>query len=282
MIIRPLQNTTVIVTRPAGQGESLLQRLQNAGANTIHLPVMKITPITAPLVELGPTPVDVIIFISSNAVRHGLSAMGGVENLHTAQQRGTKILAIGDATAQALQQQQISTENSHRPDNNGEARFDSEGLLASPTLNDVAGKTIFIVRGIGGRSLLGDTLTTRGATVEYIEVYKREAAGYSHSGSLAQRLQHADVVTVASEQSLEFLRQLVFTQSPGLFTSVWPLIKLVVPSNRVLQTALKSGIETMPIVAKNATDTETFLAVVRATRGKAAHRFYPSLVSGSD
>ena len=40
-------------------------------------------------------------------------------------------------------------------------------------LGALAGKNIFIIRGKGGRALLGDTLSARGAQVNYVEVYKR-------------------------------------------------------------------------------------------------------------
>ena len=54
--------------------------------------------------------------------------------------------------------------------------YDSEHLLASPEFAHVQGQRILIVRGGGGRELLAEQLTARGAEVAYAEVYDRRCA----------------------------------------------------------------------------------------------------------
>jgi uroporphyrinogen-III synthase len=49
----------------------------------------------------------------------------------------------------------------------------SEGLLALPELQQLNNKLVVIMKGFGGRELLFDSLTARGANVEEWEVYKR-------------------------------------------------------------------------------------------------------------
>jgi uroporphyrinogen-III synthase len=49
----------------------------------------------------------------------------------------------------------------------------TEGLLALPQLNHVVNQCVIIMKGFGGRELLHDILTTRGAKVAEWEVYKR-------------------------------------------------------------------------------------------------------------
>jgi uroporphyrinogen-III synthase len=49
----------------------------------------------------------------------------------------------------------------------------TEGLLALPQLNNVVNQSVIIMKGFGGRELLHDILTTRGAKVAEWEVYKR-------------------------------------------------------------------------------------------------------------
>ena len=49
----------------------------------------------------------------------------------------------------------------------------TEGLLALPQLNHVNNKSVIVMKGFGGRELLHDILTARGAKVAEWEVYKR-------------------------------------------------------------------------------------------------------------
>ena len=49
----------------------------------------------------------------------------------------------------------------------------TEGLLALPQLNHVDNQSVIIMKGFGGRELLHDILTNRGAKVAEWEVYKR-------------------------------------------------------------------------------------------------------------
>ena len=74
--------------------------------------------------------------------------------------------AVGQATARELANFGVTAVTAP-------ARFDSEALLALPEMQVVAGKRMIIFRGVGGRELLGEALTARGAVVEYAECYRR-------------------------------------------------------------------------------------------------------------
>jgi uroporphyrinogen-III synthase len=75
-------------------------------------------------------------------------------------------LAIGPRTASALSAHGIASASNA-------ARSDSEALLADPRLRDVKDLRVLLVAGVGGRTLIEDTLRARGASVERFECYRR-------------------------------------------------------------------------------------------------------------
>ncbi len=50
----------------------------------------------------------------------------------------------------------------------------SEGVLALPEMQNLTDKTILILRADSGRELLAETAVLRGATIQYLECYRRE------------------------------------------------------------------------------------------------------------
>src|SRR5450631_4196009 len=168
MANQPLRGLTIVVTRPRDQAAQLAQRIEQAGGIPLLFPLLDITAVqdTKTLFEqiarLGQF--NLAIFISPNAVHYGMAAIraaGAVLN-------SLKIATVGQSSAKALRESGIS--NVIAPTE----RFDSEGLLALPELQNVAGWRVMIFRGDGGRELLGDTLKARGATVEYATCYQRK------------------------------------------------------------------------------------------------------------
>jgi len=111
-----------------------------------------------------------------------------------------KIATVGQGSAKALRESGVA--NVIAP----AERFDSEGLLALPELQDVAGWRVMIFRGDGGRELLGDTLRARGATVEYAACYQRSKP--QHDASVLPD-SAPDAITVTSSEALGYLWQML-------------------------------------------------------------------------
>ncbi|MGP8846919.1 uroporphyrinogen-III synthase, partial [Enterobacter hormaechei] len=82
----------------------------------------------------------------------------------------------------------------------------SEVLLQLPELQNIAGKRALILRGNGGRELIGETLTARGADVDFCECYQRSAKYYDGAEE-AMRWQSRGVTTVVVTSG-EMLQQL--------------------------------------------------------------------------
>lgn len=241
----PLQGKTVLVTRPAHQAAQLIELIETAGGNALPFPTIEILPPHNPDAALKQfqqlEQFDILLFISANAARIGLEMIQ--------QQRGLpqhiQIAAVGKATTRALNQAGVEV------DILPEHRFDSEGLLATPQLQAVAGKHILIVRGEGGRELLAHTLRERGAEVQYAEAYRRTIPQTDPTPLLqAWRKNHLDAAIVTSNQSLDNLITMVGE------AGYQPLLQtpLVVISERTREVALERGFYHPPQLATSPSD----------------------------
>jgi uroporphyrinogen-III synthase len=95
-------------------------------------------------------------------------------------------------------------------------QFDSEHLLELPELLSVAGQRVVIFRGDGGRELLGDTLTARGAHVDYVECYRRERPQVDAAPLLAAWDGHTlHAVTMTSSEGMRNLYEMVGESGRG-------------------------------------------------------------------
>jgi len=157
----------IVVTRPAHQAEPLAELIRAAGGNAIVFPVLEIldTADMQPLIDVIDRLDDynLAIFISPNAVMRAMNQIVARRPWPA----GLRAAAVGKGSVKELRRFGLN-------DVIAPARvFDSEQLLDLPQLQNVAGQRVVIFRGDGGRELLGDTLVARGASVEYVECYRR-------------------------------------------------------------------------------------------------------------
>ena len=205
----PLAGCGIVVTRPADQATPLAEAIRAAGGHAILFPAIEILDPAdiQPLIDV----VDRIetcslaIFISPNAVVRAMSQITARRTWPP----GLRSAAIGKGGVKALQRFGINEVIVPT------RSFDSEGLLALPQLQTVAGQRVVIFRGDGGRELLGDTLTARGAQVEYVECYRR-ARPHADAAPLLKAWAHDEVhaITVTSSEGLRNLFEMV--GEPGL------------------------------------------------------------------
>ena len=196
-----LAGLSVLVTRAEAQADAFCELIQDAHGRPVRFPALEI---------LGPSDkkglkqqlsdlskIDRLIFVSANAVRYAFPHFPN--NIPV----NLEIAAVGKATAAALED--CGLDATLLPDE----QMNSEGLLALPALQAVEGKTILIVRGNGGRELLKDTLTERGASVSYAEAYRRQLPLRNASNLVQNWSSWVDVVTVTSVELLKNLCQLI-------------------------------------------------------------------------
>ena len=217
---------TVLLTRVGEDNRRIKSALEETSLKLLHRPILNIEPI--PLGDLSLQRIqnldlyDHIIFISTNAVIHGLRPL-----MDRWPQWPIKLkwYAVGNSTASQLRLAQVFPLVPEE--------FSSEGLLRLPELLQVENERVLIVRGLGGRETLKETLIKRKAVVDYLEVYhrlqnkwpggivsKREVAGL-----LASVVYSADSLLAFDQMISEPVRR----------------IPLLVPSDRVRQLALAKG-----------------------------------------
>jgi uroporphyrinogen-III synthase len=206
----PLAGIGVIVTRPARQAAGLVSQLAALGATPIVFPAIVILPPRddAPLarVHAALASYDAAVFVSANAAEYGAPGRWP---------RHVAAYATGPGTAGALYA--VGVPEATIP----EGSYDSEGLLALPSLADVRGKRIVIFRGERGRDHLADTLRARGAQVDCVECYRR-AAPESGAGGLEEALLEgrAHALTITSSEGLDNLCAVLGGRALGVLRAI--------------------------------------------------------------
>ena len=226
---RSLNGATVLVTRPAAQAEPLCQLIQQHGGEALRFPTLIIQPAAVDLASIQKAlACDWLIFTSTNAVDFALRAFGG----KMSELQAVQLAAVGQATANALQQAGLNVACVPEKD------FSSEGLLAQAAMQQVAGKRIMIVRGIGGREKLAQTLRSRNAEVDYLEVYCRLRPDIDTS-QLIEHLRNGKLMasTITSGEALQNLLGMLDKDSAVLLQKR----PLIVVSDRIKQLAQQLG-----------------------------------------
>lgn len=251
-----LTGVHVLVTRPAHQAGTLSEQITRAGGAVTRVPVIEIAgPADRDAVDeilARVAAFDIAIFVSPNAVDQTLAllaARGGWPG-------GPRIATVGRGSAAVLARHGL------RADICPAARFDSEGLLAEAALQQVSGLEVVIFRGDGGRGLLAETLTARGARVVFAEVYRRRLPDAARE-QLARVAAGApvDVIVVTSNEGLENL-----VQAAGTDNRDWLIGRqLVVISERAAARAAGLGFTHPARIAAEASD-DGLLAAIRQWR----------------
>ncbi|MGB0450445.1 MAG: uroporphyrinogen-III synthase, partial [Porticoccaceae bacterium] len=147
----------ILLIRPQRQEDQLLSMLENSGADVTHIPVMRIEPIVeSQQIKTRILEVDNFhkaIFVSGNAAELGIE---WIDKFWPMLPVGIEYFAVGERTAALLKEADI---NALCPS----GRQNSETLLQLTQLQELDNQRIIIFRGVGGREILAETLTERGA-----------------------------------------------------------------------------------------------------------------------
>ncbi|MBS0849928.1 uroporphyrinogen-III synthase [Citrobacter sp. JGM124] len=247
---------TILVTRPSPAGEELVRRLRLTGKTAYSFPLIEFAPgkeLAQLPTMLAALPPDSLVFALSQHVIHFAgpllrqSGIGWPKELNW--------FAIGRTTALALHAASHLTV--HYPHD----KETSEVLLQLPELQNISGKQVLILRGNGGRELLGKTLQERGAKVDFCECYQRNEINYNGMEE-AWRWSEKNVSTLVVTSG-EMLQQL-HTLIPAWYRENWlTQCQLLVVSERLASLARDLGWQDIR-VADNA-DNDALLRALQLT-----------------
>lgn len=248
---------TVVITRPAGQSNELIERLAAAGAVTLDFPLIDIAPVDddAPLrAALGSLErYALVVFVSPNAIDHAFARSGAIWP------HALPVGVVGPGSVRALARHgvnapahQVISPASDADEDNG--RFDSEGLFAAidAALGEanLEGKRVLIVRGDGGREWLADRLREAGAEVETVAAYRRlvpepSIAAWARVHRLLAGEPHAWLLT--SSEGVRNLHELAQEHLTADEIAQLKRAPIVAPHPRIAQTARALGFDRITV-----------------------------------
>ena len=223
----------LLLTRPEDESSALAAVLAEAGVFSSSLPLLAIEPI--PLSDSGRALLQrldqycAVIVVSKPAARLCLEQLRELWPEPPEQ----PWFSVGAATGQILADAGLTVSYPDEGD-------DSEALLELPALRQALTRPdpqVLIVRGEGGRGLLAERLREQGASVDYLELYRRGLPEY-HEGELLAKVEaeRLNALMVSSGQSFEHLHRLAGAAWPDLAR-----LPLFVPSPRVAEMARAAG-----------------------------------------
>ena len=223
-----MKEVRLLVTRFAPHAQRLTDLLNAQGIVAFAQPLLALQKTTEfnHVSKVLAKHYDCIIAVSPNAVDYTDRALAGLNWPQT------EYLAVGLATQAKLKT--ATAQHVVVP----ERCFDSEGLLDLSLLSDLQGKQILILRGLGGRELLCDTLTQRGAIVDYYQPYQRVAIVLCGKALTKEwQQQNINGAIISSIELLERLKDVV----PSAAQEWLRTLTIYAPSERILDQAKRWG-----------------------------------------
>jgi len=161
---------SVVITRPRAQADGLAQAVTALGRTPVLLPLLEIAPLAdqsqLSTVLAGLDGYALVAFVSPNAIDAAFA--------HVAHwPRQVAIAVLGEGSRMALARHGLDASNATILGPLDPTRSDSENLLASLDLAQLAGKRVLIVRGESGRELMADGFRAAGAEVSVVAAYRR-------------------------------------------------------------------------------------------------------------
>jgi uroporphyrinogen-III synthase len=251
-----LDNKRVFITRPFDQSQRLIHHVETLGGIAIKFPVLKIEAVEHDIGFSVTQNIDIMVFTSKNAVTFVNDKIFDRYKLVT-------YVAMGKGTAQYLNDKSVT--DVIFP----ERGTGSENLLDLPIFEkeQVQGKRILIIKGIGGRNVLEEKIRSRGGIVSELNVYTRLKPGID--ADIIEKIWQknvADVIVITSGEGLDNLIEMI----PARYQDQLFNTQLVVLSRRLSEIARSKGFRKKPAVSEFADDDSLVQAIKSIYEGNTA------------
>ncbi|KXF82495.1 uroporphyrinogen-III synthase [Enterovibrio coralii] len=231
---------TVLVVRPSPSCEALVEQLNVSGVRALPAPLLSFSPgrdlpsLCQTLCDLPPN--SVVIAVSPRSVEYAVDTLSKDT---TAWRDDLHYVAVGEKTASVWQS--LAGVNATLPPTE-----DSEGMLSLSLFSNVDGIDVVILRGNGGRPLLGDTLAKNGAQVRYFEAYQRHWDDKHLSSQITQwRRENVDTIVFTSGEQLTLMYQSFSDHDQQWLREC----HILVPSKRIYNQAIELGFNAISCVS---------------------------------
>lgn len=238
----------VVITRPIEQAAPLARAVTALGRAPVLFPLLEIgpaedpAPLQAALAQLPEC--ALAVFVSPNAVEAAFAQLA-------AWPAQVALAVVGAGSRQALARHGVTSPEYTIYSPSDAVPSDSEHLLATLELQQLAGRRVLIVRGDGGRELLADSLRAAGAEVLAVAAYRRSVPALA--GARAVALQSLltgqnDWIITSSEALRGLVAQLEHwqpqaQQQPGYWLQRLRQQHLIVPHERIAASASALGMQ---------------------------------------
>ncbi|MBU2954705.1 uroporphyrinogen-III synthase [Marinobacter sp. F3R08] len=252
-----LSGRRILICRPEPEASRLASQFRSAGADVQILPLIDREPLPETperrTLILSLAEFSHVITVSPFAARQLLEE---VDTWWPQIPTGIRWYGVGAGTAAVLAEQGLSP---RRPPEG----WNSEALLALPSLQNLQGERVLLARGETGRELIRETLEARGARVTLLPLYRRFRPNHPKERVRATLETFAPEAIVAlSGETLNNLIALCANSSHNLYDSV-----LIVPADRVAEQARAAGFRN-PCIPGSLTDNDIVARVAEQLSGR--------------
>jgi uroporphyrinogen-III synthase len=236
----------VVITRPRAQAEQLAQAVAALGREPVLLPLLEIHPLpdqsALRRTLAGVADYALVAFVSPNAIDAAFAHV-------PAWPEGVAIAVLGEGSRAALARHGLDEHNATIYCPGIGASSDSESLLRSLDLGQLAGRPVLIVRGERGRELMAESLAAAGAHVAAVAAYRRQSPALSPAlaAQLAGLLLEPNDWIVTSSEALRALVGLVQQLEPETGVAKMQQQHLIVPHARIAETARALGLDRLTL-----------------------------------